>query len=70
MKAIKFHVDDNLWEKFYRLFPGHGERSGVLRKVVRNIVSLSDSHVSLAERVSDMVWEDLLTEKEGENDEA
>lgn len=69
MKAIKFHVDDNLWEKFYRLFPGHGERSGVLRKVVRNIVSLSDSHVSLAERVSDIVWEDLLG-KEGEDEDA
>jgi hypothetical protein len=66
MKAIKFHVDKALWERFYRLFPGHGERSGILRKIVRNIISLSDSHVSLAERASDSVWEDLLGEEEKE----
>jgi len=62
MKAIKFHVDDKLWERFYRIFPGHGERSGILRKVVRNIISIHDSLPSLDVEVADRVMEDWKDE--------
>lgn len=58
MKAIKFYVDDKLWERFYRIFPGHGERSGILRRVVRNIVSIHAELPSLDIEVANRVMED------------
>ena len=34
MKTIKVLVEDEVWEKFYRLFPSQGERSRILRNFV------------------------------------
>ena len=33
-KVIKFQVPERMFEEFFRLFPGHGERSRFLRKVI------------------------------------
>ena len=62
MKSIKFYVDSALWERFFRIFPGHGERSGILRKVVRNIVSIHAELPSLEDEVAKRVMEDLEDE--------
>lgn len=59
MKSIKFYVDKTLWERFFRIFPGHGERSGILRRVVREIVSLHAELPSLSDEVAQRVMEDL-----------
>ena len=59
MKTIKFQVDEKLWEKFYRLFPGQGERSAILRKIVRNIIVTSEEHTPLATKVATKVMEDF-----------
>jgi len=64
MKSIKFYVDEKLWERFFRIFPGHGERSGILRKVVRNIVSIHASLPSLDEEVAKRVMEDWAGEED------
>ena len=59
MKDFKIQLDEHLWERFYRQFPGHGERSTLLRKIIRNIVAMKESHVSFADRVAQRVYEDL-----------
>jgi len=59
MKDFKFQLDDHLWERFYRLFPGHGERTTLLRKIVRNVVSMKESHTSFDQAVARRVYEDL-----------
>ena len=66
MKEFKFQIDENLWERFYRAFPGHGERSNLLRKVIRNIVSLKAEHKDFSEVVAERVWEDLREDEEEE----
>ena len=63
MKPIKFYVDDKLWERLYRAFPGHGERSALLRKIVRHIIMAKGEHVFFDEKVAAGVLEDL---EEGE----
>lgn len=65
MKTIKFQVDANLWARFYRAFPGQGERSSLLRKVVRHILMLRLEHKPLDEVIAESVFEDL--EENGEN---
>lgn len=59
MKDFKFQLDDHLWERFYRQFPGHGERSTLLRKIIRNIVAMKESHMSFDRCVAERVYEDL-----------
>jgi len=44
MRIVKFQISEDLWERFYRAFPGHGERSNLLRKVVRHIVMNKPQH--------------------------
>lgn len=34
MKVIKVLVENEVWERFYRLFPSQGERSQLLRNFV------------------------------------
>lgn len=58
-KTIKFQVDEGLWEKFYRAFPGQGERSTLLRKVVRYIVLNKAQHTFFHERVGADIVIDL-----------
>jgi len=59
MKEFKFQMDDNLWERFYRAFPGHGERSILLRKIIRNIISLKADYKAFDQVVAEQVVEDL-----------
>lgn len=44
MKTIKFQVPTDLWERFYRAYPGHGERSTLLRKIIRQVIILKGGH--------------------------
>jgi len=57
MKDFKFQLDEHLWERFYRQFPGHGERTTLLRKIIRNIVIMKEEHLffdkAVADRISD-----------------
>ena len=62
MATIKFQVDNGLWEKFYRAFPGHGERSTLLRKIVRNIVLNKAQHTFFDQKVAEDVLRDLEEE--------
>lgn len=34
MKTIKVLVQNEVWEKFYRLFPSQGERSRIIRNFI------------------------------------
>lgn len=63
MKEIKFRIDETLWERFYRFFPGHGERSAVLRKIVREIVLLRSEETPFEQTVAKRIVEDLNYEK-------
>jgi len=63
VKEIKFRIDKTLWERFYRFFPGHGERSAVLRKVVREIVLLRSEETPFEQTVAKQLVEDLSYEK-------
>lgn len=65
MKTIKFQVDETLWERFYRAFPGHGERSTLLRKIVRYIVINKAQHKPFSQVVGEAILEDL--EEDGES---
>lgn len=62
MRIIKFQVDDKLWERFFRAFPGHGERSTLLRKIVRNIILSLPEFKPLETIISEKVIADLTKE--------
>ena len=38
MKRFGLVMDDSLYSEFYRLFPDHGQRTAVLRRVVHRMV--------------------------------
>lgn len=59
MKDFKIQLDDHLWERFYRMFPGHGERSTLLRKIIRNIIAMKETHTSFDQAVAHRVHSDL-----------
>jgi len=65
MKSIKFYVDNALWERLYRAFPGHGERSALLRKIVRHIVMNKPQHIFFDEKIA----ADILTDLEVQNEQ-
>ena len=64
MKTIKFQVDNSLWEKFFRLYPGQGERSAILRKIVRHLIVGAEEHIPLSRKVADRILEDESLEDE------
>lgn len=55
MKQMKFPVDDELWEDFYRAFPSHGERTALLRKIVRKLVTASPRYNHFITTVSNEI---------------
>jgi hypothetical protein len=59
MKTIKFQVPDDLWARFYRAFPGVGERSSLMRKCLRHILMLKGEHKPFEELVAESVVETL-----------
>jgi metal-responsive CopG/Arc/MetJ family transcriptional regulator len=63
MKTIKVQLDDSLWERFYRAYPGHGERSAVIRRVVKAILKLEGKN-DFAGEVSERVLTKLREDKE------
>lgn len=62
MKDFKVQLDDSLWERFYRAFPEHGERTAIIRKVIRRLVVLKSQEVPLHRIVADQVYEDTREE--------
>lgn len=59
MKDFKVQLDDHLWERFYRHFPGHGERTSLIRKIIRHIISMREDHTSFDKTVAKQVYKDL-----------
>jgi hypothetical protein len=66
MRTVKFQISEVLWEKFYRAFPGHGERSNLLRKIVRHIIINKPQHTFFEEAVGDSLLQDMTEEGEQE----
>lgn len=66
MRTVKFQISEGLWEKFYRAFPGHGERSSLLRKIVRHIIMNKPQHTFFEEIVGDSLLQDMTDENGGE----
>lgn len=64
MKEFKVQLDKSLWERFYRAFPGHGERTTIIRKVIRNLVILKAEEEPIDEQVANLVWRQHLEKEE------
>ena len=62
VKTIKVEVEDEVWRAFFRIFPGTGERSAYLRRVIFKTIEKADEFRSFSNRVV----EDIL-EEEGDN---
>ena len=62
MKTIKVEVEDEVWRAFFRIFPGTGERSTFLRKVIFKTIQMADKWKDF----SDHVVEEILEENGGE----
>jgi len=58
-KSIHFRLPDFLWEKFYQLFPGHGERSAFFRSVIRRVVEKQELKESFLTEVVNKTLEEL-----------
>ena len=41
-KHYRLRLPKALWEKFYRAFPGHGERAVVMRRLVKVAVEMAE----------------------------
>jgi len=63
MKTIKTQVSDELWEKFYRAFPAHGERTDLIRKIIRNLLKMKEED-TFSTKVSDKVYQAIKGEEE------
>jgi metal-responsive CopG/Arc/MetJ family transcriptional regulator len=59
VKEFKLQLDNSLWERFYRAFPGHGERTTIIRKVIRNLVILKAEEEPIDQTVAGLVWEEI-----------
>lgn len=59
-KTIRVEVPMSIWERFYRLFPGQGERSAFLRKVIYKAIEVGEERES---------WLGKLVEEEMEEGE-
>lgn len=60
-KAIHFKLSREAYERFLRLFPGHGERSQFLRLMVSYAIRLGDEKDCFLEKV----WETLRRDLDG-----
>ena len=47
---ISFWVDHWIWQKFFRLFPNHGERSQFLRDMINHAIAVGEQE-SLSNKV-------------------
>ena len=51
-KSLKVDLPLTLWEKFFRLYPGKGERSAVLRRVVAKIIEHDEDYQRLIDKIA------------------
>lgn len=51
MKTIKVEVEDEVWRAFFRIFPGTGERSAYLRRIIFTTIQKAEKHRNLADAV-------------------
>ncbi len=58
MKTIKVEVEDEVWRAFFRIFPGTGERSAYLRKVIFKTIAKAEEYRDLADHVVEEIVED------------
>ena len=63
MKTIKVQLEDSLWERFYRAYPAHGERSALIRRVIKVILKLEGKNDFVGE-VSERVLTKFREDKE------
>ena len=56
-KSVHFRISDSLWEKFYMMFPGHGERSAFFRSVIRRAIEVHEIKQDLLDKVVDKTLE-------------
>ena len=50
-RVINFRVSDWMYQKFYALFPGHGERSNFLKEIIGFAIEEADKKSAFAKRV-------------------
>ena len=53
-KQFKFHLPDQMFEEFFRLFPAIGERSRFLRRVVSLAIQRKDQRSRFEEEISEL----------------
>jgi hypothetical protein len=58
MKELKIRLPKTLFEDFYRLFPGYGERQIVLRRLVIALVERSKEEKDFLNSLLDSLLED------------
>jgi hypothetical protein len=56
-KTIKVEVEDEVWRAFFRIFPGTGERSAYLRKVIYKTIAKADEYQDLADHIVEEIGE-------------
>lgn len=52
MKSVKADLPLPLWEKFFRLYPGKGERTAILRRIVAKLVEHSEDYDQFVESIA------------------
>jgi hypothetical protein len=63
VKTINFKLPKHMYERFVRIFPGHGERSTFLRKVVAHAINLREEKDHYTNLVKEEVRKDFEDEK-------
>ena len=58
MKTIKVEVEDEVWRAFFRIFPGTGERSTYLRKVILKTIAKAEKWRDLSDHVVEEIVEE------------
>lgn len=57
MKTIKVEVEDEVWREFFRIFPGTGERSSYLRRIIYKTIAKAEEYKDLADHVVEEEWD-------------
>ncbi len=54
-KQIHFDVPLALWEAFYKLFPGKGERSSFFRAMIKEAITLGETQPKQARKLINII---------------
>ena len=57
LKSIKVKVPLLMWEAFYRLFPGRGERSHFMKAAIQVALELAEEKDSFIDRIKEELRE-------------